>query len=42
MGIKSLTKLIRENAKNSIQTKKLYQLSGKKIAIDVKKKLSKF
>jgi len=35
MGIKSLTKLIKENAKDSIETKKLYQLSGKKIAIDV-------
>ena len=35
MGIKSLTKLIKENAKDSIETKKLYQLSGKKVAIDI-------
>ncbi len=35
MGIKSLTKLIKENSNDSIQTKKLYQLSGKKVAIDV-------
>ena len=35
MGIKSLTKLIKENAGDSIQTKKLYQLSGKKVAIDI-------
>lgn len=34
MGIKSLTKLIRQNTENSIETKKLYQLSGKKVAID--------
>lgn len=35
MGIKSLTKLIRQNANaESIQTEKLYKLSGKKVAID--------
>ena len=34
MGIKSLTKLIKQNAEKSIETKKLYQLSGKKVAID--------
>ena len=34
MGIKNLTQLIKSNAPNSIQTKALYELRGKKIAID--------
>ena len=34
MGIKNLTQLIKLNAPNSIQTKALYELRGKKIAID--------
>ena len=34
MGIKSLTKLLKNNTTNSIKNINLYQLSGKKVAID--------
>jgi len=34
MGIKSLTKLIKTNSPDSIETSQLYKLSGKRVAID--------
>ena len=34
MGIKSLTKLIKTNSPDSIETSQLHKLSGKKVAID--------
>ena len=34
MGIKCLTKLLRQKYKGSIQTEQLHKLSGKKVAID--------
>ena len=34
MGIKSLTKLIKVNSPDSIETSQLHKLSGKKVAID--------
>lgn len=34
MGIKSLTKLIKANSPDSIETSQLYKLSGKRVAID--------
>jgi len=34
MGIKSLTKLIKVNSPDSIETSQLYKLSGKRVAID--------
>ena len=34
MGIKSLTKLIKVNSPDSIETSQLHKLSGRKVAID--------
>ena len=34
MGIKSLTQTIKKNSPNAIENNNLYQLSGKKVAVD--------